>query len=165
MKSTFVFVFLFLLFTTAAKAQEAGSQEPNAIVRLSLISPALLIEQKLKADASLSYCLFTSYGYSNPNDKDFYLGFRVEPRYFFNQEHRKSQGKRTDYLSGGYLGVPMTVGISRSPFFEMGPLIGFQRTLGNRGFWHIGFGAGFSTHKGKTYIGPIGSLGLGFILN
>jgi hypothetical protein len=94
--------------------------------------------------------------------------FLIEPRYYVNLKERKELGKRTDHYSGAYGAFKLLAAINISDNewgFQFGPLVGFQRTLGSRGYWNIGIGVGSTIFKEDIKFGLIGEFRLGFILN
>lgn len=146
-------------------------EEPNTIVRLGLLPPGILVEQKITPKSSVIVKLIAgfSFYYVNVNgvsDSDFklYPTLAIEPRYYTTLDKRHAENRRTDYLSSGYVGFPVNIGLTDSSF-SLGPVYGFQKTLGKKGYWHISIGLGYSKTVEKEGISPIGDFSIGFILN
>lgn len=145
--------------------------EPKTILRLSALVPGLVVEQKITRKITLVLNLWTGFAFEYVNingvgTTSFYFqpNFTIEPRFYPNLEKRKSIGKRTDCFSGAYIGIPITIGFSDSRF-SAGPVAGFQKTLGKRGYWNMALGLGVKGYQSETKVGFIGDFGLGFILN
>ena len=88
----------------------------------------------------------------------------LEPRYFFTQSHRRLTGRRTDYYSGWYFGLPFTLDIPELDF-TMGSLLGFQCTFGKRWYWNVGLGPGVTYKDAAFKMAPGWTAGFGIILN
>ncbi len=89
---------------------------------------------------------------------------KLEPRFFFNHNYRKSQGLRTDFQSGWYAGLPFRLEFPELSF-SMGTTIGFQCTFGRRWFWNAGMGPGVKYKEGSFKIRPIFDTGFGLIIS
>ncbi len=111
----------------------------------------------------LSYAYTDDFGETH-SDFRVYPNVSFNPRYYVTMDKRERLGRRTDYMSGGYVSFPITIGLTDSRYYA-GPLYGFQRTLGKRGYWNIGIGLGVKGYKGQVTTDFIGEFGLGFILN
>ncbi len=170
-----LFALFFFMVYAGLYAQEsvtsASKEEPNTIFRLGLLAPGILVEQKISPKSSIIVKFITgfSFYYVNVNgqsDSDFklYPALAIEPRYYTTLDKRRAANKRTDYLSSGYVGFPINIGLTNSSF-SLGPVYGFQKTLGQKGYWHISIGLGYSKTVEKEGISPIGDFSIGFILN
>jgi hypothetical protein len=157
------------------QAQQASSMmvppSPSTIFRLSLLSPSFIAEFAPTDQFTVSTGFWIStdfFEFSSP-DETFFLpaftpSFTVEPRYYFNLESRKAQGKRTDYYSGWFVAAPFHLEIPDLRY-SLGGVIGFQRTLGKRGYWNISMGPRLIFEDSRfRYDGDL-DLGLGIILN
>ncbi len=144
---------------------------PSVVVRLSLISPKLIAEIAptdqftLTAGVWVRASLYTQ----NAEGASVYHptvspSITLEPRYYFNLADRAAKGKRTDYYSGWYLGLPFILEFPDIRF-TMGGVIGFQRTLGKRWYWNISFGPGITYSESRFFLDGAGDFGLGIILN
>lgn len=174
MKNKFLLCFwVFTLFSLKAQTQsfQMNPEPPSAIVRLSLIAPKLSIEFAPIEDFTLSagFWLYPSLWNTNENNQRIYHptispSFTFEPKYYFNLADRADKGKRTDYYSGWYIGLPFAI---RFPdlSYSLGATIGFQCTMGKRWFWNFGAGPGFSYYDTHFHMSGAGSLSLGIILN
>jgi hypothetical protein len=142
--------------------------EPKTILRLSVLAPGFVVEQKITNKLTLVLNLWTGFAVvgSSEGPTNFYFqpNIAFEPRFYPNLEKRKSKGKRTDCFSGMYIGIPVTIGFPDARF-SAGPVTGFQKTLRKRGYWNIGIGLGINSYQSETKFGLVGEFGLGFILN
>jgi hypothetical protein len=168
-------IIFFIHNLNGLQAQEAISkehdEEPNTIIRLGLLAPGIHIEQKItpKSSVLLKFWAGLSFYYANVNgestsDIKLYPTISIEPRYYTTLTKRRNEFKRTDYLSSGYVGFPMNIGLNGSGF-SAGPVYGFQKTLGQKGYWSISIGVGYNSILENQKIGLIGDFSLGFILN
>jgi hypothetical protein len=177
MMKYFLIVFFSLSGFSVLLSQESTDQtkQTASIVRLHILTPGLLLEQKVGNIATLIFDLGTGlrYNYNEINEEQFSTFsaspyFRIEARGYFSRANRESSGKRTDYNSGSYMGFQGKFGFPTKQFVgwtTMGPIIGFQSTIGKRGYWNIGAGLGLVFYEGYSQTCLIGDLGLGFILN
>ena len=153
------------------QAQDTSPKSPMVIARISLVSPKLIAEIAPSDYFTLttgfwlksSFWTTTEYG-ERVYHPVFSPSFTIEPRYYFNLEDRQAKGKRTDYYSGWYLGIPFNI---EFPDFRysIGGTIGFQRTLGKRWYWNISIGPGFTYADSHFHLSGAGDFGLGIILN
>ena len=141
------------------------------IGRLSIISPKLIAEIAPTDHFTLStgFWMRASFWTTNSAGQLVYHpivapSFTVEPRYYFNLEDRQAKGKRTDYFSGWYLGVPFNIEFPDLRY-SVGGTIGFQCTMGKRWFWNISIGPGFTYADSRFHADGAGDFGLGIILN
>lgn len=144
---------------------------PSVIARLSLVSPKLIAEIAPVDHFTLTagFWIRASLYRQNAEGKTVYHpsvspSITLEPRYYFNLEQRAAKGKRIDYYSGWYLGLPFILEFPDIRF-TMGGVIGFQRTLGRRWYWHISFGPGITYSESRFFLDGAGDVGLGIILN
>jgi len=141
------------------------------IARISLISPALVAEIA-PADfftLSVGFWLKTSLWTDNQWGDPVYSpsispSFTFEPRYYFNLADRQAKGKRTDYYSGWYIGMPFVIQFPELRY-GLGGTIGFQYTMGKRWYWNFGIGPGFNYYDSRFHFDGAGNLSLGIILN
>lgn len=164
-----------VIIIVSLKAQEApfkmNPESPSTIFRISLVSPKLIAEFAPIDHFTLTagFWMRTSFWYTNSAGQTYYSptfspSFTVEPRYYFNLEDRQEKGKRTDYYSGWYLGIPFTIEFPDLRY-SIGGTIGFQRTLGKRWYWNISIGPGIIYADSRFHMDGAGDLGLGIILN
>lgn len=146
-------------------------QSPSTIFRLSLLSPRLIAEFAPSDHFTLITGVWvrTSFWYTNDHGETIYSPYfspsvTIEPRYYFNLKDRLAKGKRIDYYSGWYLGVPFNLEFPDLRY-SIGGTIGFQRTLGKRWYWNISFGPGLTYANSRFYLDGAGDLSLGIILN
>lgn len=146
------------------------------MVRLHIIVPGLLFEQRIGDNKSIVFDIASGFyyhqtSYSNgTKESDLTLTphLRIEPRSYFNMENRSFKGKRTDYYSGQYLGLQLLYGIATEKTYQhlsVGGIWGFQCAIGKRGYLDIGIGAGLDVGDNAVALVPVGNLGIGFILN
>lgn len=164
-----------VLIILPLQAQEAPfrmtPQAPSTIMRIGLISPKLIAEFAPSDHFTLTtgFWIRSTFWHSNEDgqvmyDPAFRPSFTVEPRYYFNLEDRQAKGKRTDYYSGWYIGVPFNIEFPDLRY-SIGGTIGFQRTLGKRWYWNISIGPGFTYANSRFEASGAGDFGLGIILN
>ena len=144
---------------------------PNTVVRVHLLPPGALVEQAIGQNATivLDFQLGLAYTYQEVNgvaESAFYTfpTLMAQPRFYTTQEKRKRLGRRTDYFSGGYVGIPLVYTFETKSFgstFTLGGMYGFQRTLGQKGYWNIAGGLGFTNGIPRL----LSDFGIGFILN
>lgn len=178
MKRIFLFTVLITLIFQSAKSQESSMSNfvyPKTLVRLHLFVPGILLEQNIKDNSTIIFDLGTGvlYQYTKINgvsESNLYFNpyLRIEPRIYTSYNKRKLLGKRTDNYSSQFFGFQVKIGFPTSQleaWQSFGPLWGFQRTLGKKGYWNIGLGLGVTIYNGETVFGEIGDFGIGFILN
>jgi hypothetical protein len=170
--------FILLFLSTSLNAQAQNDSLVNlekTFFRLHFLPLGLGIENHLTKNATLlidigagfSYQIIETYG---NRDSDFKLipFLAIEPRIYTNLQTRQVKGKRTDYRSGAYGAFRLQGGIdleNEDWYVQFGPLVGFQRTLGKKGYWNIGIGCGSTIVEEDVRFGLIGDLKLGFIIN
>lgn len=178
MRSFFSFL-LCIVFSSAIFAQtepekaektEKAEWAPRTIGRLSLLTPGIMLEIPFSPSITIVPEFWLSaYFYSQSINgvvvarEAAILPFAtLEPRFYVTQARRRRLGLRTDRFSGGYIGVPLTVGFATKSF-GAGVQYGFQRALGRVGYWNIGIGLGLNPINAQ--VGLIGDFGLGFVLD
>jgi len=146
-------------------------ESPSVVGRISLISPKIIAEIA-PADFftfTAGFWLKTSIWTEDENDQYVYSpsitpSFTFEPRYYFNLADRQEKGKRTDYYSGWFIGMPFSIQFPELRY-SLGGTIGFQCTMGKRWYWNVSIGPGFNYYDSKFHFEGAGDLGLGIILN
>ncbi len=174
----YLITFILLLLSTSLKSQTQNDSLVNlekTIVRLHLLPLGLGVENYLTENATLLIDIGAGFSYQvteiNGNwDSEFKLipYLAIEPRIYTNLQTRQEKGKRTDYHSGAYGAFRLQGGIeleNEDWYVQFGPLLGFQRTLGKKGYWNIGIGCGSTIVEEDIRFGLIGDLKLGFIIN
>lgn len=158
------------------KPQDASSQsvlpeDPLLIGRISLVSPKLIMEiaPHEKFTLTTGFWIRPSLYRENSQGEKYYdptisPSFTFEPRYYFNLDDREAKGKRTEYYSGWYVGMPFNIEFPDFKFI-WGGNIGFQCIMGKRWYWNISTGPGFAFYDSKYHFTGVGDLGLGIILN
>jgi len=147
------------------------SGSPSVIARISLIAPMFVLEF-----APVEHFVFSSsfriwpafWEKNDEGDRVFQPSLHprlsLEPRYFFTQSYRKSNGRRSDYYSGWYLGIPFVLTFPELDF-SLGTVVGFQCTFGNRWYWNVGMGPGVSFQDTSFKMILSGTAAFGIILN
>lgn len=171
--STCVIFVLFYIITFSQTPKDSTINQ-ESIIRLHLISPGICFESIIHINKTILFDFGTGFSFMRINEneiKDNYFKlipyFLVEPRIYTNLKERKERGKRTDYFSGSYGAFKLQIGGSLSTeqwYAQLGPLVGFQRTLGKIGYWNIGIGVGSTIIDKDVNFGLIGDLKLGIIL-
>lgn len=154
-----------------ASSTRAPASSPGIIARISFLEPMFVLEF-----APVESFVFSSRVRIWPTfwEKDvkgqwYYSpslnpGITLEPRYFFTQEYRRSRGKRRDYYSGWYLGLPFTMSLPDLDY-SMASIVGFQCTFGKRWYWNAGMGPGAAYYDNAwKYAWPVNAA-FGIILN
>lgn len=171
-------IILLALITTlpevhAQSHEEAPSGSPGVIARISMITPAFVLEF-----APSEYFTFTTKLNIRPSfwweDDEGNNRFHplpslkpsvtLEPRYFITQSFRKKNGKRRDYYCGWYIGIPFKLDIPDLSF-SLSTNMGFQCTFGTRWYWNASIGPGAVYKDAMFKIRPITNVGFGLILN
>jgi hypothetical protein len=164
---------LFLPFETAGNEPASTQQSPAVIARISLILPKLVVDFAPTGSFSFTTGVMfrPTFGQEGPDGETFYRPgprlnpkFYMEPRYFFNQAHREKKGKRRDYHSGWYVGLPFILGLPGHKF-TMGTVMGFQCTFGARWYWNWEVGPGLYYQEGAFSVRPYADVAFGIILN
>lgn len=201
-KNIYRLFFLFLLFSGISISQ-VNAQENNEItddikfvennlLKLSIISPAIIYERGIKPNFSISgeirlrFPMFQSSSTfsSLPNIYAQYLGsmfdFGLQGRYYYNMETRYDDGLNTQFNSANYVGAHVRYSPFRSaesdPLIDdlfLGPRLeivwGFQRSI-KRFYVNPEFGLNFNLSFNLDGMGfglgvwPIIGLRTGFIL-
>lgn len=175
-----IYLITFILFfiSTTLRSQTQNDSLvllEKTIVRIHLLPLGLTIEKHLAKNTTLLFDVGLGFLYEiteiNSN-KDLYLKYRpylaIEPRIYTNLQERKEKGKRIDYHSGAYGAFRLQGGIelkNKKWNVQFGPLVGFQRTFGKKGYWNIAIGCGSTVVEKNISFGIIGNLELGFIIN
>ena len=143
----------------------------RVIGRISLVSPKLIAEITPSNVFTLTtgFWIRASFYEKNQAGESIYHpsvspSITLVPRYYFNLDEREAKGKRTDYFSGWYIGIPFALEFPDLRY-SLGTVIGFQCTLGRRWYWNISFGPGISFTDARFYLDGAGDFGLGLILN
>ena len=146
-------------------------ESPFIIGRISFIAPKLVMEiapsEKFTLTTGFSFRASFYHEDSQGNriyDPSFSPSFSFEPRYYFNLDDRRSKGKRTEYYSGWYIGVPFNIEFPDLRFL-FGADIGFQSIFGKRWFWNFSVGPGFAFYDARYHFTGVGEFGFGIILN
>jgi hypothetical protein len=151
-----------------------GENLPRSVVRLSFMVPSLQIEGKISLNSTFVASIWSGISYSSVTTNNsetesslkFYPNLSFGPRFYTTLERRVVEGKRIDYYSGSYVAVPISVSVYENiGAVTLATMVGFQRTIGNKGFWNIAFGFGVSKYRDLISIGPVGEIGLGIILS
>jgi hypothetical protein len=175
-KSTFIIALVVLLVAPLRGQDESFRiypEAPSVIVRLSMMTPKFVMEF-----APADHFTFTTSFWFNPSFRtqkengDYYWHgiptinprITMEPRYYFTLSYRESKGKRTDYYSGWYIGIPFSMEFPNQ-MYTLGTVIGFQCTFGRRWYWNAGIGPGVSLENSEFRYRTSGEIGFGFILN
>ncbi len=171
---TSLFVILLITLSLSLFGQEQVNDtlvpEPKTIVRLGLIWPSFQVEQTIARNKTLVFDLWTGFSYlhqsiNGQSSSSFEMdpGFTIQARFYTNLEYRRDIHKTTDYYSGTYIGIPVSV-FFKNAGMAGGIVGGFQKKLGESGFWNISGGVGIREYSGLTDFSPLGNLSLGFIL-
>ncbi|MBN1952971.1 MAG: hypothetical protein JW801_17330 [Bacteroidales bacterium] len=143
--------------------------QPKYVFRFAALPPGFQWEARLKENTVMvaSAWMGFSYQWSNYSGSTLYLqpGVSLCPRFYRNLERRADLGKRVDYYSGFYLGVPASAIYVGYLYTSLGFVTGFQRTLGRKGYWNIYFGPGIAGFLPDYKLTFIGEITLGFILS
>lgn len=147
--------------------------QPEYVLRLSIMAPGLLFEGKLTHNTTLVAHLWTgaSFSFGTINGRPyseiyFTPSFTLCPRLYKNLELRELMGKRVDYYSGTYIGIPNTVAlVPGGLLYQVGAVWGFQRTLRKKAYWNINIGGGMVIYDGAMQLTLLGDLSIGFILS
>ena len=173
-----ILVFISLIFFVPIKSQgipESNKKENKYIVRIHALPTGVSVERSLSEDAAMMFdigagYLYLTYQYYGGRYSDFIIMpyVAVEPRLYTNMNSRKEKGKRIDYRSGIYTSLRFQAGIVSGIddwYAQLGPLVGFQRTLGKRWYWNIGAGPAVILYHNNTGLGLYGDLNFGFIIH
>jgi len=147
--------------------------QPYFVAKLSLIMPGLEAEFQLASNVTLLVGVWTGFAYTKTsiNDAttetfDLVPQIMVAPRFYTTLNSRAARGKRVDYYSSMYMGTPAIVTFYKGyKIFSLGEIAGFQRTIGRKGYWNIGFGFGIYVVDETIGFSPMGELRLGVILS
>ena len=170
-----IFAFIFISLSISILAQSDSLQivplTPSTIVRLSFIAPKLVIEFAPTEFFTLTtgFWLYASIWTTNEYKQQIYNptispSFTFQPKFYFNLADRQAKGKRTDFYSGWFVGMPFAIRFSDLRY-SLGATIGFQCTFGKRWFWNFDAGPGFSYYDSRFHFAGVGTVGFGVILN
>jgi hypothetical protein len=175
MKRLALLLLLFLLFLSAQTRDNyrMNPDPPAVIARISFVIPQFVLEFAPVDHFSFSSGLWIRTRFWTEDESGNHEfqplpslepRLRLEPRYYFNLDKRNRKGRRTDYYSGWYVGIPF--GLSFPDLkFSLGTTLGFQCTFGKRWYWNAGGGPGFVyEEQGFRMTGAI-TAGFGVILN
>jgi hypothetical protein len=161
------------IYTLSAQGNTGGSASDHTRVigRFSLISPKVIAEIAPSEIFTLTtgFWMRASFYEKNQEGVSVYHpsvspSITLEPRYYFNLDEREAKGKRTDYFSGWYIGIPFAIEFPDLRY-SLGTVIGFQCSMGKRWYWNISFGPGITFTDARFYLDGAGDFGLGLILN
>ena len=146
-------------------------KQPKTIFRLSLLAPGFEVEKTIAKNKTIVFSLWSafSYFYSNTTHGSnysltLYPGCTVNPRFYTNLEERAKEGKTSEFYSGTYIGIPLSLIVIKDPCTSGGLEAGFQKKLGKSGFWDASFGMGLQSYHRQTRFTLLGNIKLGFIL-
>lgn len=147
------------------------SGSSSVIARISFIAPMFVLEFAPTEHFvfSSSFRIWPTFWKKNASGDRVYQPslnprLSLEPRYFFTQSYRKSNGRRSDYYSGWYFGIPFVMTFPELDF-SLGTVMGFQSTFGNRWYWNVGMGPGVSYKDFSYKMILSGTAAFGIILN
>lgn len=174
MKKIILFLSI-LIGVLSVKAQVPQTERPysqqSTVIRLSLLAPYLGAEQKLSETISISGNIGVGGTIFRERINDVsrlraiikpYVS--IEPRMYLGMKKRAAKGKRVDYFSGFYVGIPFTRFLTESRY-SICSLFGFQRAFSEIGFFSIGLGPSYDSFEGNGEFEIVGGLSVGFILN
>ena len=160
MKRILTLIAILVLTTTLGMAQEKYTQ-PGISGRISITGPHLGMELATSQKSSIYAGFWTGINF----ESEFYFTpeFTVEPRYYFNLDSRAARGKRIDNFSAWFLSFPLTMQFPEMRF-NLGPAIGFQRTLGRMWYFNIRMGPALSYYDDAFHTGSVSNLSFGLLL-
>lgn len=148
---------------------------PKTLVKLHLLMPTgILVEHNIKNNTTIIFDFVPGFSYLFGELTGLYAlkmyilpYMRIEPRIYTTIKKRNLLGKRTKNYSSQFFGFQVKIGIP-TPGLEswqtFGPLWGFQRTLGEKGYWNIGLGLGANIYDNEIDYSGIGVFEIGFNL-
>lgn len=148
-------------------------KQKNTALRLGVLSPNLILEQKITERISLIGKLGMEININiqnidtpNPSAQvSFFPHVGFEPRYYLGKYERELAGNRKDHFSGLYIGLPFRMRVF-DPGYSVGPMFGFQTSVNRKVYFRTAAGLGYNTIEEFSYIiGVRCDLELGFILN
>lgn len=147
------------------------SHSPGVIARISFIAPMFVLEFAPIEHFvfSSSFRIWPTFWEKNTEGVRVYQPslnprLTLEPRYFFTQHYRRSNGRRCDYYSGWYIGIPFVMTFPELDF-SLGTVMGFQSTFGQRWYWNVGLGPGVAFQEASFKMILSGTAAFGIILN
>jgi hypothetical protein len=164
------FLFAFLITLLASSASLSAQDNKNFVSKLNAFPLGGGVEFRIK-DSFTVYSglgLGLNFAYKDNTFKanaPLFLG--VNPRFYYNIQKRKSQGKRVDKFSGNYVGISFVKGLTSwgSPDLELiasiAPVWGLQRNIGKSGYFNLNVGLGANFWKDKTTLSVGGAIALG----
>lgn len=174
MKGRFILIIVILIFHNNRSFSQDAIATEKTILRFHYLVPGFTLEQKLADSFSLSYEIGTGvqFSYQNINGESsselaFSPYLRFEPRYYFDLSNRRTEGKRTEFLSSDYFSLQFKKGIPTAnleSWYSYGMIIGFQRAFMKVAYFDFGIGIGATTMGYDTSVGFIGNFHLGILL-
>ncbi len=159
------------LSSTGQIHSSAPFGSPSVIARISFITPMFLLEF-----APTDFFVFSTgiriwptFWEKNEEGQSIYHPslnphMTLEPRFFLNQVQRRQRGRRTDYFSGWYIGLPFAMNFPELDF-SMGTVMGFQCTFGKHWYWNAALGPAASYQDTSFKMILTGTAAFGLILN
>ena len=153
-------------------AQTSNEKDANTIIGLNIFTPGIKIEQQLAKSTTIIADFWTEYNFEfavsndiTTTDFEMTYGVGLEPRFYTTLEKRKRKGRRTDYFSGGYIGIPFNYTF-KSEDISGGVVYGFQSTLWKKMYINASGGLGVLKSKTEdTTAFPMMTFVFGYILN
>lgn len=148
---------------------------PEKVIRVHVTNPGIMLEKQIVDNKTFIFDVgvsFLSGAYFDGSSLDLYFdlipNIRIEPRIYTSFKKRVILQRRTDYYSSQFFAFQLRGGyyvLNELPILTAGPIWGFQRTLGDKGYWSISLGMGWNQLGDVGMIGLLGDLEFGFILN
>jgi hypothetical protein len=166
MKKYIIISLLILALGTPSLAAQV-KENKNVVFRLSLLSPGGGMEFGLKDN--FSFLAQGGVGINIESKDEFKVKFPlyafISPRYYYNLNKRKEQGKRVDKFAANYVGVIIghvfkATDIDQWTF--IGPIWGLQRNIGKTGYFDFNIGLEVLFLEDKTAFGGQLGFALGF---
>ena len=159
------------LSSTGQIQSSAPFGSPSVIARISFFAPMFLLEFA-PADFfvfSTGIRIWPTFWEENEEGQSIYSPslnphMTLEPRFFFTQAQRRQSGRRTDYYSGWYFGLPFAMNFPELDF-SMGTVLGFQCTFGKNGYWNASLGPAASYQDASFKMIATGTAAFGLILD
>lgn len=171
-------LFAFLLFISAANAQEETSVSVvKNQFKINLLLPGFVYEHgfdsknTLYSEASLGLGFYTN---SNSSNFAVFPNINEQFRHYYNLEKRAAKGKRTERNSGNYVALNAIYNFKSistntdyresCPSFTVGALWGLQRTYKGRFNLEFNIGPGVNFDQYDTEFVPVGNFTLGWVI-